>query len=536
MEGTMTQTKRRRLILGALGLCILAGCAAGLDFNHFDTSHPTPDGGEESDGGPLTANDAGAGHVQLSPISPLVMRRGSTGSVLVSIIRNGNDGVVDLTVTGLPADVTVAPASIAAGATTATLAFTAGPSSDLSTSTVIVHAAEDAAPLQLTIRQSRLDPTFGDGGIVLGAPHEVYQDSDFDSAEHPFIAVVGPPTGGLPRNRFYVYKIDASGTSTLALGIHPSDTQYRMNLMPNGDFVVLSIDGRHLDAWTGDSNTHLWSALLPQYADINLARIRVSKNGTVVLIADATLDATTRRGIVLAQYSSDGGKADPSFGDAGQVAFPIAGEDDSAGDILLTDAGIVACSDRAMDALPKGTQFALVRVNGAGAIDRTFADGGAFVAFAGTDSVQCGGLTTDGRSIITANTAYASDRTTHAGLSRFGADNGALDLAFGDLGLVTRGADLTEASAVAIGASGSLLTAGATGPNRDDETALLFDDLPDGGPNLLFGAGDGGAFPLSIGSTSQASNVHVLANGSVVISGSATVDGNPTWFVARLLP
>jgi hypothetical protein len=72
--------------------------------------------------------------------------------------------------------------------------------------------------------------------------------------------------------------------------------------------------------------------------------VRAAADGRIFVLGDAILDSTSR-GIVVFGYLATGGP-DPSFGIDGGVAFGTAGEDDRSADLLVTDAGVVACFTR----------------------------------------------------------------------------------------------------------------------------------------------------------------------------------------------
>jgi hypothetical protein len=102
--------------------------------------------------------------ISVSPTT-VAVQQGTTGNVTVNLVRQGGfNGAVTVTVEGLPAAVTVAPATIAAGATSTTLTFTAALAAVVASTPVTVRASatgvtSQTAALNLTVTSAPVQPS-----------------------------------------------------------------------------------------------------------------------------------------------------------------------------------------------------------------------------------------------------------------------------------------------------------------------------------------------------------------------------------------
>ena len=389
------------------------------------------------------------------------------------------------------------------------------------------------APLTLTLTASRLDPSFGEGGVLFGGPFEMLQDFDLDDAGRPLVSVVAPPGGGLTRDRLIIYRVETDGGYGPIRTIPQANSGgYRTAVAPSGDFLIYDSNGGRVDAYPAAGGGGTSIGVLPDLGDVEPTCMRLTRDGRVIVLADGTLG--TRNAAVVASYFADAGGPDLTFGGDGGVVFS-GDEDDYGGDLLATDAGLVTCITRSLTPTSKASVLVLVRLAADGTADRSFADGGLTIARASA-ALTCTAIAADGAGFIVAGELDSTDPTadSYGFLMRVDA-NGAVDLSLGDAGIVTHAAQTTTTS-VAVDADGGILSAGLTGV-RLAAKAAAFADLPDAAPNLLFGLGSGGVFPLTmVGATSEATAIRVLPDGSLLVAGTAEVNGAATWFVARILP
>jgi uncharacterized delta-60 repeat protein len=168
----------------------------------------------------------------------------------------------------------------------------------------------------------------------------------------------------------------------------------------------------------------------------------------------------------LARYNSDG-SLDSTFGASGKVTTDLFGQVDAAyaaalqpdGRIVLAGfSGIVAgFGSGGEDAV----DFALVRYNSDGSLDKSFGSGGKVVTdFGNNEAIYAVGVQSGGR-IVAAGAAGFGDTSDFA-LARYNPD-GSLDSTFGSTGKITTDfSGWDEAYALAILPSGRIVAAGAS--------------------------------------------------------------------------
>lgn len=163
--------------LGALAILVSlcasgGGCALVLGFDDTTLRADDADGGPSpnEDGG-QEAGDAAAARLTAQP-TEVVLRRGGTADVTVTIVRGGDvQGPVAVQVTDLPAGVTVAPATIRDRETSTKLTFSAAADAPFGTFTAKLSVDKGAlAPIALTIlvagASGTPDTTFDTDGFV----------------------------------------------------------------------------------------------------------------------------------------------------------------------------------------------------------------------------------------------------------------------------------------------------------------------------------------------------------------------------------
>jgi uncharacterized delta-60 repeat protein len=174
----------------ALFIAIAAACGNVESADPADAATANPDAPSGSDpdattdpetppdaGLPDALPDAAPGDFYISTPEATFVRTEGQGTLSVTIERgDGFQDAVTLAVTGLPRGVTVAPATIAADATSTTLRFTAAAAATIGaeasltvTATSTQGSVERSTTARLTVagRPGTLDTTFGDGGILV---------------------------------------------------------------------------------------------------------------------------------------------------------------------------------------------------------------------------------------------------------------------------------------------------------------------------------------------------------------------------------
>ena len=168
----------------------------------------------------------------------------------------------------------------------------------------------------------------------------------------------------------------------------------------------------------------------------------------------------------LVRYNRDG-SLDTGFGIGGKVITDLSGPTEIALALAIqSDGRIVAAGVAYAGALSTSGDFALVRYQPDGSLDRTFGiDGKVITDWSGVlDMARALAILSDGR-IVAAGTAYHSDfrRLPWYGvLARYNKD-GSVDTTFGARGKVTTDAlDTSDISALAIQSDGKIIAAGGS--------------------------------------------------------------------------
>jgi uncharacterized delta-60 repeat protein len=283
-------------------------------------------------------------------------------------------------------------------------------------------AADDFA-LARYLQDGSLDPTFGDGGIVITPV-----GSDLDDA----YALAVQPDG----------KLVAAGTSVTG---------------SYGDFALVRYgsDGS-LDPSFGDGG-RVVTAVSP-LIDIAFGLV-VQPDGKLVAAGLSDLGGSSHSTFALVRYRKDG-SLDRSFGRGGIVTTAVGSEGSAAYALVLQPDGKLVTAGLSRD--DSGEDFALVRYRKNGSLDPTFGEDGKVVTPVGnsTDTAEALGLQSDRKLVAVGHTVGDDGRTSFA-LVRYLA-NGSLDGGFGDGGKVVTDAGpvFSSANAVAVQRDGKLVAAG----------------------------------------------------------------------------
>jgi uncharacterized delta-60 repeat protein len=364
-----------------------------------------------------------------------------------------------------------------------------------------------------------LDPTFGNGGIVVG-PFG-YEANDVAIQSDGRI-VAGGYDRDAERTAFAVGRYLANGQPDSTFG---------------GDGTVLTDLGCNEDGVSYDGG--VINAVVIQRVQGPagaVEKILVAGSRWCTYVDDP-------RSWILARYEPDG-SLDPTFGANGIAQLPFGGTyPEGITDIVLDSLGrIVAVGPGFSSRSVGGTDpnFAVARLLPNGAPDPSFGEGGVTVTvFPGDTSstlwsipyavalttVRRGGA--DVEMIVAAGSAVSL--YGYVALARY-LPNGALDVSFGTNGTTKfRGGRATAAQDLAVQADGKLVV--ATG-----RYSLLVRFHPDGALDDSFGVGGQVSNPDSCYSNCYvAENVTVQNDGSIVAAG---LTGHPTYSfaVARYLP
>jgi len=229
------------------------------------------------------------------------------------------------------------------------------------------------------------------------------------------------------------------------------------------------------------------------------------------------------------------GTLDTTFGSNGIVITPIGESDDGAsGLVLQPDGKLIAagasCNSLDCDITNGNYDFAFVRYNADGSLDKTFNDDGkaafstAILLF--SDGASRVTLQADGRIVAAGGRMKGDDNYRQRGdfaLVRLTA-NGQLDTSFGQMGWVKTpiGLDVSGAADIAYRQDGKLVVVGAAEYNTVNSSFAMAMYNPNGSLDMSFGQAASGIVTTTFGANPSAANaVMIQPNGYIVVAGAA---------------
>jgi len=229
----------------------------------------------------------------------------------------------------------------------------------------------------------------------------------------------------------------------------------------------------------------------------------------------------------LARYTENG-SLDPSFGDAGKIAFDFFGSFDQANAaVLQPDGKIIVVGSASYDSFNRDIGFALTRFNPDGSTDFGFGTGGKQITSFFDAGAKANGvvLQPDGRFIVAGTASDSATRpvATDFALARYNAD-GSLDSSFGiggESSVPFADSATEQANALVLAPDGKIIVAGAafkTFATPPDFALRRYNS--DGSIDTSFGT-DGVITTDVAGGTDHAQAVAIQADGKVVAAGRA---------------
>jgi len=468
----------------------------------------------------ITPSAAGARSTPAADKLQLV--QGSSTKLRVNVERlSGFSGTVQLSLSGLPEGVSAAPVTVAAGAAFAefTLVAQAAAPHTLPTTIQLTARAAFGAPvtlaagaanaaleavdstsLTLTVRgvPGSMDTSFGGGTQIT----QVANSEDYAHA-------VALQADG---------KILTAGTTAISAGTVVALTRHLRDggLDPrfgNGGKVITQVGAR------GDS----------------ARAVAVQADGKIVVAGWTDASGIDANFLVL-RYRTDG-TLDPGFADGGRFILPIGagnGTDRAYALAIQDDGKIIAAGTTLTSTSTTGQDFALVRLNTDGSLDRSFGNGGTVItpmtANSGGDIVYALALPViDGQQRIL---AVGGEGDFHA--ARY-LPNGALDASFGSGGKAVGlfGRNIGAARSVVLLPGGQMVLGG--GIYNDFAAAQL---SPAGRLDASFGQGGLVSVAVNAANWDNATAVARQADGKLLLGGWSYRDNSSAGdFVAlRLLP
>lgn len=242
--------------------------------------------------------------------------------------------------------------------------------------------------------------------------------------------------------------------------------------------------------------------------------VLIRPDGRIIVVGRRDVGANFHFQFGAAAYDA-AGNLDRSFGTQGIATIPLGGSDDEAFDAADDrDGGFVAVG-RTDAAGLTNTDFGVARYTADGQPNPTFPTGG-FVRtdVAGrADGANAVAVQADGK-IIAAGFAQTTPIDFDFALVRYNAD-GTLDRSFGGDGIITTdlGSQNDAANAVAIQPDGKIVAVGVTGEN-----VAVARYLPDGALDPSFGGT--GTVVSDLGFDGVANGVAITSGGTILVAGT----------------
>jgi uncharacterized delta-60 repeat protein len=250
---------------------------------------------------------------------------------------------------------------------------------------------------------------------------------------------------------------------------------------------------------------------------------RAHEDGSIVVAGGAGFGGTApaeERDFAVARYQPNG-TLDTTFGSAGIVTTDFAARNDAATGVAVLDDGSILAAGRAT---VENEDFALARYKPDGTLDDAFGSGGTVVTDlrSGNEGANAVAVQGDGR-IIAVGVAIRDGEVGDFALVRYQPD-GSLDRTFGSGGtvLTATGSLDTTATAVALQEDGNIIVAGFAREPREPAEFAVVRYLPDGSLDPSFGAG--GTVTTDFGPGAAAAyGVAVQEDGKIVAAGGLDI-------------
>lgn len=241
---------------------------------------------------------------------------------------------------------------------------------------------------------------------------------------------------------------------------------------------------------------------------------------------------------VVTRYNANG-TLDTSFGSGGSTTVNLHHTKSNLDALTVDSTGHIVLAGYT-ETHSGGTDFALVRLNGNGSVDRTFGSKGEVLTAGGNNGSEWDAVAIDSDGKILTAGWGNNGQTGFGALARYNA-NGSLDSSFGGSGLImTYLGGQAVFHALALQSDGKILVGGAEGPSNSVIGQFAVARFNTNG-SLDGGFGSGGFVTTSIDGDTNAiwdTGVHGLAvqsNGMIVAAGTVQhIFGSPNYWTAEV--
>ncbi len=399
-----------------------------------------------------------------------------------------------------------------------------------------------------------LDPTFGDGGVVM---------TDFNNSTDIAYAVALQADGKLvvagttytdndfSGEDFAIARYNTDGSLDASFGTNGRVTTDFPGLAAVASAVVVQPDGKIVVAggafplftFAGDFKVARYNpdgsldasfgaggivtTVFPGDGSYAFA-LALQSDGKIIAAGTDFVDFNpgdmSDTDFALARYNPDG-NLDTSFGNGGTVTTDFLGAEDDASSVLIQPDGKIVAVGSANSPLDF-YDFAVARYLANGTLDTTFGTGGKVRTDFGNndlDIAYAAALQPDGKIVAAGTTAFDLGVQQQFALTRSNSD-GTLDTTFGTGGLVLIdfSSFAQSAYAVLIQPDGKIITVGYPNTESNDSDFLLARCNPNGSLDPTFGVG--GKVRTSFGDLNSGANGAVLQSDGKIVA----VGFNPT--------
>lgn len=408
----------------------------------------------------------------------------------------------------------------------------------------------------LTAQSGSLDPTFGTSGIVIADVSNNFNDYNYGAALLPDGKILLSGFNNIASNiDFLLARFHTDGSLDDSFGIGGVVTT-DFGGQDRGGEIFVQPDGKILMCGVVNINSERSIGLVRYLPDgaldsafgtdgkvitaidfngVELTNIAVQSDGKII-IAGRVWDQLTESDFAAFRYLSDG-TLDTSFGVNGIVTTDIKEEDAARCMAIQTDDKILLAGFASVSA---NGDFALVRYNADGTIDKNFGSGGMVLTDVGSSNqsefINDMLLLSDGKILVGGNAFYSNiNGFSDIGLVRYNID-GTLDNTFGTNGEVVHHIQpADEVQCLALQADGKIFVGGRFTDNNFDRTWMLTRFLADGGIDTNFG--NNGYVSTSFGGGTQnlVQDMLVQPDGKVVMTGILGSNPNYNFGMARYI-
>ena len=362
-----------------------------------------------------------------------------------------------------------------------------------------------------------LDEDFADSGMAvtdIGRNSDDYMTSVAVQADGKIVAGGSTNAKGVPE-----FIVDSVESETI---------EYNMFVNGGGgnDFALV----RYNDDGTIDASFGVNGAVLTDIgknSDDYIGSIAIQSDGKILAAGQSNANGSGYD-FVIVRYNKDG-SLDKKFGKTGKVITDIAeNSDDSINSIAIQSDGKIVAAGRT-SAQDGNSDFAIVRYNSDGSLDKKFGGTGIVVTDIGDgddDSINSVAIQSDGK-IVAGGTSGSGKGISDFALVRYNSD-GSLDKSFGTDGkaLTSFGDNVSNGlSSIALQPDGKIVAAGSTsdGKSKGSSDFAIARYNSDGSLDKDFGSA--GQVVTAVGGDSYISTLGIQSTGKIVVGGSF-YDGN----------